>query len=238
MSSPPPMDEARKNSGSNDSEVRLEFSSTQVSLKASRTVSSPSQLDSGQESSFQVPSSSSSPGFKHVSLPKLQENHNPPHLRVSVMSTRSTTSVDTSMSLNTEYNGPIIPPVNDAHLKRRTVVICFDGTGDEFDANNSNIVQFFSVLKKGDRNRQIVYYQVIGMPFYSPTLSHLPPQSGIGTYTIPQVATKLYTNTSKTLDLMFAKYLNFHVMGGYKFLMENCEWCIFTMLLTFSKVCP
>jgi uncharacterized protein (DUF2235 family) len=66
----------------------------------------------------------------------------------------------------------------------RTLVLCFDGTGDYFDADvcvdifyprwpfhrtapfsvsqNSNIVQFFSMLKKDDKSQQMVYYQVRG----------------------------------------------------------------------------
>ncbi len=34
------------------------------------------------------------------------------------------------------------------------------GTGDQFDADNSNIVQLFSLLKKDDKTKQMVYYQV------------------------------------------------------------------------------
>ncbi|THH07892.1 hypothetical protein EW145_g3071 [Phellinidium pouzarii] len=126
----------------------------------------------------------------------------PPHL--SVTSNRSAMSTDTAQSLNTEYHGPVIPPYHDKAFRGRTLVLCFDGTGDQFDLDNSNIIQFFSVLKKGDQNRQLVYYQ-----------------SGIGTYSIPQVATPLYSRTSKIIDLMFAKNLNHHVMSGYKFLMQN-----------------
>ncbi|OBZ65180.1 hypothetical protein A0H81_14820 [Grifola frondosa] len=52
-----------------------------------------------------------------------------------------------------------------------TLVLCFDGTGDQFDSDNSiNVVQFFSMLKKGDRQQQMVYYQ-----------------AGIGTYTVPEM---------------------------------------------------
>src|ERR1700760_1589972 len=47
----------------------------------------------------------------------------------------------------------------------RTLVICLDGTGDQFDNDNSNIVHFVSCLKKHDPNDQVTYYQ-----------------SGIGTY--------------------------------------------------------
>jgi len=47
----------------------------------------------------------------------------------------------------------------------RTLVICLDGTGDKFDGDNSNVVNFVACLKKDDPT-QITYYQ-----------------SGIGTYT-------------------------------------------------------
>lgn len=46
----------------------------------------------------------------------------------------------------------------------RTLVICLDGTGDKFDGDNSNVVNFVACLKKDDPS-QITYYQ-----------------SGIGTY--------------------------------------------------------
>ncbi|KIP04937.1 hypothetical protein PHLGIDRAFT_75091 [Phlebiopsis gigantea 11061_1 CR5-6] len=88
----------------------------------------------------------------------------------------------------------------------RTLVLCFDGTGDQFDADNSNVVQFFSMLKKDDRKQQMVYYQ-----------------AGIGTYTSPQVATPLMAKLSKTLDAMVAWNLDAHVMDGYEFLMQNYE---------------
>jgi hypothetical protein len=51
---------------------------------------------------------------------------------------------------------PVIPPTHQS----RTLIVCFDGTGDQFDADNSNVVQFVSLLKKDDRNKQLVYYQV------------------------------------------------------------------------------
>ena len=62
---------------------------------------------------------------------------------------------------------------------------------------------------------------------------HTHEQSGIGTYTIPQIATPLYAKTSKALDLMFANNLNYHVMSGYQFLMQNCEFFLSFCLLYF-----
>lgn len=53
---------------------------------------------------------------------------------------------------------PVIPPPQPD--RQRTLVLCFDGTGDQFDADNSNIVQLVALLKKDDRSKQMVYYQV------------------------------------------------------------------------------
>lgn len=59
-----------------------------------------------------------------------------------------------------------IRAVKDSQSPRsgRTLVICLDGTGDQFDNDNSNVVKLVACLKKDDPN-QITYYQ-----------------SGIGTY--------------------------------------------------------
>ncbi|KAJ3575741.1 hypothetical protein NP233_g902 [Leucocoprinus birnbaumii] len=94
----------------------------------------------------------------------------------------------------------VVPPTHE----HRTLVLCFDGTGDQFDADNSNIVQLVSLLKKNDRNKQMVYYQ-----------------AGIGTYTSSKAATPFITGIQKTLDEMVAWNLDSHVMGGYEFLMQN-----------------
>jgi len=52
----------------------------------------------------------------------------------------------------------VIPP---ASLQRsRTLVLMFDGTGDQFDDDNSNLVQLMTALYKDDRTQQMVYYQV------------------------------------------------------------------------------
>ncbi|KAI6012771.1 hypothetical protein F5J12DRAFT_904840 [Pisolithus orientalis] len=91
----------------------------------------------------------------------------------------------------TEDPDDVIPPTHDD----RTLVLCFDGTGDQFDGDNSNIVQFFSMLKKDDPSEQMVYYQ-----------------AGIGTYTIPQIATPFYAKLSKTIDAMVGSNLDVHVM--------------------------
>ncbi|KAF9492297.1 hypothetical protein BDN71DRAFT_1483827 [Pleurotus eryngii] len=105
-------------------------------------------------------------------------------------------------SFITEGDPSLIPPEH----PYRTLVLCFDGTGDQFDEDNSNIVQLFTLLKKDDEDVQMVYYQ-----------------AGIGTYTSPNIATPLMAKLSKTLDEMVAWNLDRHVMDGYEFLMQNCR---------------
>jgi len=106
------------------------------------------------------------------------------------------------MTLDPRSTPATIPPKH----PHRTLVVCFDGTGDQFDADNSNIVQLVSLLKKHDRSKQMVYYQ-----------------SGIGTYTSPKVHSPMTSKMSLTLDMMFAWNLDAHVMSGYEFLMQNYD---------------
>ncbi|KAK0435300.1 hypothetical protein EV421DRAFT_1740357 [Armillaria borealis] len=94
----------------------------------------------------------------------------------------------------------VVPPKH----KSRTLVLCLDGTGDQFDADNSNIIQLCSLLKKDDPSQQMVYYQ-----------------SGVGTYEPPQIPGLLTSKIYKTLDLLIACSLDAHVMDGYQFLMQN-----------------
>ncbi|KAI6161302.1 hypothetical protein EDD17DRAFT_1759354 [Pisolithus thermaeus] len=101
-------------------------------------------------------------------------------------------TADGSSTINVSESDDVLPSTHAC----RTLVLCFDGTGDQFDGDNSNVVQFFSMLKKDDPRQQMAYYQ-----------------AGIGTYTIPQIATPFYAKLSKTLDMMLGHHLDAHVMG-------------------------
>ncbi|KAI0070724.1 hypothetical protein K474DRAFT_1713099 [Panus rudis PR-1116 ss-1] len=109
------------------------------------------------------------------------------------------TSAQPQLSLSAD---DVIPPTN--LVRPRTLVLCFDGTGDQFDSDNSNVIQLFTLLQKDDPSQQMVYYQ-----------------AGIGTYTIPQIATPLMAKVSRSLDEAIAWNLDAHVMEGYSFLMEH-----------------
>lgn len=83
--------------------------------------------------------------------------------------------------------------------KGRTLVVCLDGTGDQFDHDNSNVVHFVSTLKKDDPN-QVVYYQ-----------------SGIGTYD----GQGLSGGFTAAMDMAVGSSLGVHVRDAYEFLMQN-----------------
>ncbi|KAI6031125.1 hypothetical protein PISMIDRAFT_441682 [Pisolithus microcarpus 441] len=138
------------------------------------------------------PSSSPQPHCASYAPDAYPEAPNAPH----------SPTVDGSSTIKTSESDDLIPPTHAC----RTLVLCFDGTGDQFDADNSNIVQFFSMLQKDDPREQMVYYQ-----------------AGIGTYTIPQMVTPFYAKLSKTIDLMVGNHLDAHVMSGYEFLMQNYQ---------------
>ncbi|KAN0127605.1 Uncharacterized alpha/beta hydrolase domain (DUF2235) domain containing protein [Lactarius tabidus] len=96
------------------------------------------------------------------------------------------------------------PTSEEDHRKPRTLVLCFDGTSNEFSERNTNVVKLYSILKKDDPKSQLCYYQ-----------------ARIGTYFKPGVVSPLFRFAARTLDEMFAWYLSEHIMDGYKFLMQN-----------------
>lgn len=95
----------------------------------------------------------------------------------------------------------------------RTIVICLDGTGDQFDGDNSNVVNFVACLKKDDPN-QLTYYQ-----------------SGIGTYD----GQGMKSGISAAIDMAVGSGLGTHVKDAYRFIMENYTEGDKICLLGFSR---
>ncbi|KIO29078.1 hypothetical protein M407DRAFT_45482, partial [Tulasnella calospora MUT 4182] len=87
----------------------------------------------------------------------------------------------------------------------RTLILCFDGTSNQFKSDkNSNVVLLFQMLKRDNPEHQLVYYQ-----------------TGIGTYAPTSFISKIGSRVAQVLDEAFAWYLEDHVLGGYKFLMDT-----------------
>jgi uncharacterized protein (DUF2235 family) len=132
-----------------------------------------------------------------------------------------TTSHDdvTIMSSDPEETGPIPTAIRalqdsrNAHSAGRTLVICLDGTGDKFDNDNSNVVNFVSCLKK-DSASQITYYQ-----------------SGIGTYD----GHGMSRGFSAAVDMAVGSGLGVHIKDAYRFIMQYYQEGDKICLLGFSR---
>ncbi|KAH7097526.1 hypothetical protein BKA62DRAFT_833227 [Auriculariales sp. MPI-PUGE-AT-0066] len=86
----------------------------------------------------------------------------------------------------------------------RTLVLCFDGTSNEFDGDNTNVVKLLALLRKDQPHKQLVFYQ-----------------PGIGTFAKPGIFSPLMLWIAQMVDMAIAWYLDEHVLGGYMFLMQN-----------------
>ncbi|KAK0099256.1 hypothetical protein ONS96_008490 [Cadophora gregata f. sp. sojae] len=102
---------------------------------------------------------------------------------------------------------------NVEYVGGRTLVICLDGTGDKFDNDNSNVVNFVACLKKDDPS-QVTYYQ-----------------SGIGTYD----GHGLKSGISAAVDMAVGSGLGIHIKDAYRFLMQNYREGDKICLLGFSR---
>jgi len=89
----------------------------------------------------------------------------------------------------------------------KTVILCFDGTTNEYGPNNTNVVKIYSMLAKDHPTKQVVYYQPgLGMYFDAGAVNPVVP---------------FLFNIAQGFDWSFAWYLYQHVIDGYRFIMQN-----------------
>lgn len=88
-------------------------------------------------------------------------------------------------------------------MKKKNIIICCDGTGNDFGLENSNIVKLFSCLKKEDAE-QIVYYD-----------------PGVGTPSTYNSFNPLTRKLKYVFGAAFGYGLSDNIMQAYKFLMQN-----------------
>ncbi|KAN0138084.1 Uncharacterized alpha/beta hydrolase domain (DUF2235) domain containing protein [Lactarius tabidus] len=88
----------------------------------------------------------------------------------------------------------------------RNLVLCFDGTTNQYDGTNTNVVKLCSLLRKDRVEEQLTYYQ-----------------AGVGTYLAPGVVSPLFQWGAEIMDEAVAWYLYQHVQDGYLFLMQNYQ---------------
>src|SRR6476469_2632667 len=93
----------------------------------------------------------------------------------------------------------------DRPIMSKNIVICCDGTGNEFGNANSNVVKLFTVLTL-DTKTQVAYYD-----------------PGIGTMGAQNALTRTGKWITKTLGLAFGYGVLDNIGDAYRFLMQNWE---------------
>ena len=85
----------------------------------------------------------------------------------------------------------------------KNIIVCCDGTGNEYGPENTNVVKLFRVLKR-DYINQIAYYD-----------------PGVGTMSAMWAFTKLAKAYSKAVGLAFGAGLTQNIEDAYAYLMQN-----------------
>ncbi len=99
----------------------------------------------------------------------------------------------------------------------KNIVICYDGTGNEFGDSNSNVVKLYGVLDLGAPG-QIAYYH-----------------PGLGTMGSPNALGKLAKWWTRQLGLAIGYGLTRSISNGYAFLMDRFEPDDHVFLFGFSR---
>ena len=86
-----------------------------------------------------------------------------------------------------QVNNLNVTPEKDKNYKPKNIVICCDGTGNEFGDHNTNVVKLFQRLKLENPEEQIAYYD-----------------PGVGTFSSPAAFTRTAKFISKVKGLAFA----------------------------------
>ncbi|GAA5998543.1 T6SS phospholipase effector Tle1-like catalytic domain-containing protein [Rhodotorula paludigena] len=103
----------------------------------------------------------------------------------------------------------------------RRLICCFDGTGNAFGTNITNVPTLFSLASE-DPDRQLLYYQTgIG--------------TAIGTHEAIWTPGKVWQKISETVDEGIAWSLGQHICAGYQFLMNHWRPGDEIFLLGFSR---
>jgi hypothetical protein len=82
-------------------------------------------------------------------------------------------------------------------------------------SQNTNVVKFFSLLRKDDVDNQLVYYQVsaLRLPYRSHLTIWVYNQAGIGTYFTPGIVSPFFEWAAQILDEAVAWFV--HTSASY-----------------------
>lgn len=127
----------------------------------------------------------------------------------------------------------------------RIFVLCFDGTGDQFDADVRTSHALFghrpfyvtvaleykrrAILRSPQKGRWESTSGLLPGLFVWSRLTAVvsgvrPPQPGVGTFSVPQFVSPFRARAQKYLNMAIANHLNAHVMSTPPFLMRMYTW--------------
>ena len=87
----------------------------------------------------------------------------------------------------------------------KNIVVCCDGTSNEYGDCKTNVLKLFSVLPKGDPDQ---------VTFYDP---------GVGTFSAPAALTKTTRAVTRVFGLAFGYGITKNIGDAYRFLMDTYE---------------
>jgi len=99
----------------------------------------------------------------------------------------------------------------------KNIVVCCDGTGNEYGKENTNVVRLYNLIVK-DNKKQIAFYD-----------------PGVGTYGAVGANTKIGSTFNKLLGMAFAYGLNKNIKDAYEYLMDNYRQGDKVFLFGFSR---
>ncbi|VDB86422.1 unnamed protein product [Peniophora sp. CBMAI 1063] len=103
---------------------------------------------------------------------------------------------------------PIPNPPCGCAKEGRNLIVCIDGTSNQFGKRNTNVIELYSLIRKGKGDNQRTYYN-----------------SGIGTYAIPSWRSWAYYKqvVGHKMDLAIAWNFESIVLDAYRWLSETYE---------------
>ena len=100
----------------------------------------------------------------------------------------------------------------------KNIVLCLDGTNNEYGTRNTSVVLLFELLEKDDPARQVAFYD-----------------PGIGTLSASPVLNAAARSAMKALGMAFGLGLTANLKDAYRFLMDTYEASDRVFVFGFSR---
>ncbi|KAL0574792.1 hypothetical protein V5O48_007165 [Marasmius crinis-equi] len=152
-------------------------------------------------------------------VPKAHDTNLPSELNTNLDVTENESVHEQKLGISLP---PDVLPTCHRHgpVHRRNLVVCIDGTANQFGRKNTNVVELYSRIIKGSPRDQLTYYN-----------------SGIGTYATPSWKSWTYYKQviGHTIDLALAWRFDRVLLDAYRWLSDNYIHGDWIYLFGFSR---